>query len=169
MMDLTFRGDSIQDLATQAKKFAEQVLEGNRSGIADETSQDVEVDEIWGYRPGGVGNPKPQFSPVDNGEEWNSNSLEDWLDGCNDKVLKVIKILAEKQVIDPREEYSRLGLSGNEWSGMWNGPRNQAERVKNNRGLRSWPYGHTYEEPRRLWMHPKIAHEVLDILGQKGF
>ncbi|GEM_PF-6249308 len=126
----------------------------------------VTVENTWGYRPEGVGFPEPSYSPIDDGTEYIEEALRDWLGGCYGKGLDGIKVLAQHCVIDTREAAKLMGYDkGYGYSGVWNGPRNQAARVRQQRGITSWPYGHTYSEPRKLWMHPKIAERVLRTLN----
>ncbi|MBI4308161.1 MAG: hypothetical protein HY684_05080 [Chloroflexi bacterium] len=168
MITITVTGDSLKEVATQAKLFADAVLTGASPEAAPPTAAvaQQEGSDAAGYRPAGIGIPEERFSPVDDGREWDEGAAADWLGGCSPEGRQVIRLLAEKLVIDPRDEARRLGWSGTRWAGTWVGPRNQARRVKEVRNLRSWPYGHTYYEPRRLWMHPKIAALISDLLDK---
>jgi hypothetical protein len=109
--------------------------------------------------------PEDKYSPIDDGNEWNEAALRDWLDSINEDGIKVVKILAKKKLIDPRAEAENLGWPGPRWAGVWTGPRRQAGYVIKTRKISSWPYGHTYYEPRRMWMHQIIAERILIILG----
>ncbi|MBN1369962.1 MAG: hypothetical protein JW954_06990 [Dehalococcoidaceae bacterium] len=150
MLSIKFEGDTLNSVAIEARKFADAIL-GGSSSISYE-----------GYLPLGVG--KPEYFPVDDGREWGIESIKDWLGRLNTNGQKVVKVLAEKQILDPREEAGNLGWAGTHWAGTWTSPRRQAGYVMESRGLRSWPYGHTYEEPRKMWMHPDIARIVLEVL-----
>lgn len=167
MISVTISGESINDLAAQAKQLAD-ALQGEPLQTVEPVSAQANVEEVrrdpWGYLPNGIGPPERRFSPVDNGTEWDEQAIDDWLMGCSSDGLIVVSVLALRKTIDPRKEYESLGWYGVQWAGTWNSPRKQAERVKNSRGLKSWPYGHTYYEPRRLWMHADIAARVLKIL-----
>lgn len=168
MISITFSGESIEDVAIQAKNFTVAVLPEADLVTSQPTinanNKEERKTNPWGYHPYGVGYPEIQLAPIDDGTEWNEDAIEDWLLSCSVSGRKVIKALAVSHVIDPRETYKLLGMDGNTWSGTWNGPRRQAARVKESRQLSSWPYGHSYEEPRRLWMHPKVADRVVRIL-----
>lgn len=162
MLSINFNGNSIQEVAREARQFADLVL-----SISEGESGNRETGISYdGYRPDGVGRPERQYAPVDNGHEWNEEAITDWVNRLTDDSKEVVKILARKRVIDPREEARNLGWSGSSWAGVWTGPRRQASYVMDSRGFRSWPYGHTYEEPRRLWMHESIAEKVLNVLGE---
>lgn len=126
----------------------------------------VTVENWWGYRPVGVNYPEEEYSPIDDGTDYTEEALRDWLRGCHDKGRDATKILAEHCVVETREAAKLMGYDkGYGYSGVWNGPRNQADKVRKRMGIQSWPYGHTYEEPRKLWMHPKVAERVLNILN----
>lgn len=165
MLTVNISGNSIEDIAREAKRLADTVLAVSahttkviNTGIEDQSAENM----YDGYRPPRVG--RPEYYPIDDGREWNDEALEDWLNRVKDDGREGIGILARGKVIDPREEARKLGWSGTTWAGVWTGPRRQAGYVRDARGLRSWPYGHTYEEPRRLWMHENIATRVIKIL-----
>lgn len=162
MFSVNFTGHSIQEVANEARQFANLILgtsRGENGGRETEMSYD-------GYRPAGIG--RPEYFPIDDGREWNEEAIRDWVNRLTDDSKEVVKILARKKIIDPREEARNLEWSGSSWAGVWTGPRRQARYVMESRGFRSWPYGHTYEEPRRLWMHDDIAAIVLNVLGNDG-
>ncbi len=184
MVSVTFHGESIEDVAAKARQLADTILTEWTAGAPapelhaepdlQEAHDGESVDEIalrirrerreemWGYRPGGVG--RPRFAPVDDGSEWGTAALEDWIRSFTYEGEVVIGVLANEQIIDPRHAFRQLGWLPNKWSGTWTGPRKQAKRVMEDRGLHSWPYGHSYDEPRRLWMHPGIGARALGIL-----
>ena len=168
MLWVKFSGNSIEEIAKEAKQFADTVLRASMNGT--DTKLELENQSVGssydGYRPAAVG--KPGYCPVDDGREWNEEAIKDWLSRIKEDGREVVRILAQGKVIDPREEARKLGWTGPSWAGVWTGPRRQAGYVKDGRGLRSWPYGHTYEEPRRLWMHKDIADRVINILGDAG-
>lgn len=154
MFSIKFEGDTLKSVAVEARKFADAML-GTKSPSAS----------YEGYLPLGIG--KPNYYPVDDGREWDEGAIRDWINRLNDNGRRVVGILAEKQIIDPREEASNIGWSGGHWAGTWTSPRRQAGLVMESRSLMSWPYGHTYEEPRKMWMHEEIARRVLSILEEE--
>lgn len=155
MISVNFSGNSIHDVAREAQQFASLIL-----GTSENQSA---INSYDGYRPVGVGSPGDYY-PVDDGREWNEDAIRDWISRFTTEGKQVMGILARGGIIDPREEARILGWSGTTWAGVWTGPRRQAGYVMDSRGLRSWPYGHTYDEPRRLWMHEDIATRVLSVL-----
>ena len=153
MLTVNIGGNTLQDVAREALDFANLVL-----GLSGN-------DRSWeGYHPNGVG--KSEYRPVDDGREWGEDALGEWIRNLNENGRKVVEILARKKIMDQREQARNLGWSGSEWAGVWTGPRRQARYVMDNHGLSSWPYGHTYEEPRRMWMHESIANRVLSVIEQ---
>ncbi len=177
MISITFTGESVQAVAGQARTFADAVLErqaatGEECSVAGAMGSTRRTPEgnWWGYRPTEVrGFPEHVYAPVDDGTEWVAEPLQAWLHECTVDGEKVVEVLAEAIVagaksIDPRLEYLRLQWQPNTWSGTWNGVRRAAMRVMQDRNIRAWPWGHTYDEPRRLWMHSDIAKRVLEIL-----
>lgn len=172
VISVTICGESIENVAAQAMKLAAEVLKGGLSptelpsgGVHE---AEIRMEDPRGYCPPGVGRPEDEFAPVDDGTEWDEPAINDWLRSLTSEGREVVKILAQNKVIDPRREFGRLGWSGTRWGGTWIGPRKQARRVKDVRGLKTWPYGHTYYEPRRLWMHPTISAHVLKLLQQEA-
>lgn len=167
---VTFTGESVQAVAGQAKSFADVVL-GSQATNGEEIPVATVNESIgmpqgnwWGYRPPKIrGFPEHDYAPVDDGTEWDTSALQAWFRNCTWEGQEVIKILAENEIIDPRHEYKQRNWNPNTWSGRWNGVRRAAARVRQSRGLHSWPWGHTYYEPRRLWMQHDIAQRVLDI------
>ncbi len=139
-------------------------LEENSEEVSAAGPPETLQSMAWGYRPDGVGRPTDRFSPVDDGTEWNMSRLRDWVLGCNSDGRRVMRALAKKLIIDPRDTAFELGMDGTQWAGTWNGPRKKAERIMKDRQLLAWPYGHSYDEPRRLWIHPEIAKRVLAVL-----
>jgi hypothetical protein len=172
MVSISFTGDGFDDVLIQLKAFVDRCLKCDPETVQQTATVHPPtggpVSSTHGYRPSGVGLPELRFAPIDDGKEWDSSAIRDWINGLVRKARVEIRLVAQAptNVIDPRREASLLGWSGTEWSGVWNGPRNQARRVRAVRGLKSWPYGHTYVEPRRIWMHPAIAARVLEILNQ---
>jgi len=170
MISVTFDGLDLQEVAEQARHFADVILGPLTQADAINGAQPQPVSsgvqsksDPFGYRPQGVN--LPHFKPVDDGSEWDQDALEDWVRWFTPDGIKVVKILATGLRIDPRAEAKKLGWTGTYWAGVWTGPRRQAALTRDSRGLRSWPYGHTYIEPRRLWMHPDVAKRVLDLLN----
>ena len=161
MMSSDFSGNSIEDIAKEAKKFSDLIL-----GMPERAEGSNETDAFSiGYRPDSVGRPERNYCPIDDGREWDKDSIQDWIGRLREDGREVVRILAKKKVIDPREEARILGWSGSSWAGVWTGPRRQARYVIAKKGLMSWPYGHTYVEPKRMWMHEDIANIVLDLVG----
>lgn len=169
-MQVAFSGRTIQEVALQAREFATTILGPETSEPSNEVSEArpdlLESSRVRrGYRPAGVG--QPRFGPVDDGTEWADESvIADWVKGFTRDGRRAVELLATKGEIDPRREAQHLGWSGNHWAGVWTGPRKQAGLVMRARRLNSWPYGHTYVEPRRLWMHPTVAEVVLKVLKE---
>lgn len=160
MLSVNFSGNSIQDVAREALQFANLILSASTVGEVDSQVRS----NFWdGYRPSDVG--RSEYTPVDDGREWDMDALREWIENLRPDGRQVVGILARGKIIDPRVEAENLGWSGTRWAGVWTGPRRQAGYVKDSRGISSWPYGHTYDEPRRLWMHEDIANRVLSILG----
>jgi hypothetical protein len=156
VLSIKFEGDNINSVAEDARKFADKIL-----GVKSSESS------YKGYCPQGVGKPEPEYCPIDDGREWNDIAIKDWISRLNENGRKVVSILARKKIIDQREEIESLGWTGSFWAGTWIGPRKQAFNVMDAMGLLSWPYGHSYEEPRRMWMHEDIADLVLKIIDQQ--
>lgn len=166
MLSVKFTGNSIEVIAKEARRFADAIL-GERGKSTNSTTEDEGksgADSYGGYRPVGVG--ISEYYPVDDGREWNEEALRDWLDRLSDDGREAVKVLAKGKIIDQREEARKLKWSGSYWAGVWTGPRRQAGYVMDERKLRAWPYGHTYEEPRRMWMHEDIANRVLNIINE---
>ena len=158
MLSINISGNTLQEVAKEAFEFAKSVLGESTSGESDSGNG-----ILWeGYRPDGVG--KSEYRPVDDGREWDEEALKEWIDNLREDGKKVVAILAQERVIDQREQARNLGWDGSQWAGVWTGPRRQAKYVKEGRDLSSWPYGHTYEEPRRMWMHESIANRILEII-----
>jgi hypothetical protein len=167
MIKVEFTGNSAQDIAREAKQFVDSILgavqsSGSVSGAQQESDNQSEISADDGYRPAGVGSPR--YCPVDDGREWDQNAVDDLVSRLTEDGRKVLEILAKGLIIDPRKEASNLGWAGTHWAGVWTGPRRQANEVAVLRDLKSWPYGHTYDEPRRLWIHPEIAKRVINAL-----
>ena len=165
MPSVTFEASTLEDVAEQARVFSDKVL-GPRviddsPLMATQSTSIIESGPI-GFRPQGVGIPK--FFPIDDGAEWTKGPLADWINSLNPKGRIVVQYLARNGIVGPRESAAELGWSGSSWAGVWNNPRRQAAKVKGLHGLGSWPYGHSYEDPRRLWMHPQIAESVRRLL-----
>jgi len=160
MLSVNISGRNVQEVAREAIQFANLVL-----GISPSGQEIDSVSEnFWdGYRPNDVG--RSEYTPVDDGREWNIEALKEWIESLRPDGRLVVKLLAREKLIDQREEARKLNWSGSKWAGVWTGPRRQAGYVKDSHGLSSWPYGHTYYEPRRMWMHEAIAVRVLSILG----
>ena len=172
MMSVTFDGPTTKEVAEQARHFADTVLGPPIQDVAATggplqraTSAPQLTSSPSGYQPQGVGLPRSDFSPVDDGSEWDEGPLRAWISRLVPDGRKVVGLLAISLVIDPRAEAKNLGWGGTQWAGVWTGPRRQAKLVKDLHGLQSWPYGHSYDEPRRLWMHPDIAKRVKEILN----
>lgn len=159
MLTINISGNTIQEVAREAIKFANQVL-----GVTTPNQRADPVSEnFWdGYRPKDVG--RSQYAPVDDGREWNVETLKEWIESLRPDGRMVVKLLANGKIIDQREEARKLDWSGSKWAGVWTGPRRQAGYVRDSHEFTSWPYGHTYYEPRRMWMHPDIAARVQDIM-----
>lgn len=152
MLTINISGKTLQEVAREAIEFGNSVL-----GLSENEGS-------WeGYRPRDIG--KSEYRPVDDGREWCEDALREWIEKLNENGRKVVEILARKRIIDQRKEAEELEWSGPKWAGVWTGPRRQAGYVKDNYELSSWPYGHTYEEPRRMWMHENAANRVLRILS----
>ena len=169
MISVTFDGPTPKEVAEHARHFADVVL-GPPSQDVTATSRSLPsaprpTSDSVGHRPPEVGQPDQKFRPVDDGSEWDGGPLQDWLSRLTPNGRKVVGLLAKRGVIDPRAEAKNLGWGGIQWAGVWTGPRRQAALVKDRHGLQSWPHGHSYDEPRRLWMHPDIAKRVVEILG----
>jgi hypothetical protein len=171
MFSITITGDSMEDLKEKLEQALRELSPATVPPGPEETSPESPIPMTtsvttsrWGFVPLGVGNPEAEFAPIDDGSEWTVDSLEDWIHACKPDAKEALKILATSRVIDPREAAQGLGWDGAKWAGTWNGPRRQAMRVIDSRNLSSWPYGHTYVEPRRLWMHDVIAERLLGIL-----
>lgn len=169
MISINLSGDSIQIVAEEARQFADFVLGGNQSqakspivekGMEHKSGSDSGA----GYQPPGVGSPK--YYPVDDGSEWGEDEVKDWIQQLRPDGRRVVQVLAQRKVIDPRKEADNLGWNHIKWAGVWTGPRRQAGVIWDTHGVHSWPYGHSYEEPRRLWMHEDIASTVLDVLKE---
>lgn len=179
MVSVTFSGPTVEHLAQDAKAFADRIL-GQPTQVPPPEASEVVARQApigasrWGYLPAGVGYPHPEYSPIDDGSEWDQEAITDWIERVRQDGRRVVQALAQGctsgGTIDPRVVGPEMGLPGYRWSGTWTGPRRQAQNVKAARRLRSWPYGHTYAEPRRLWMHPVIAERVLKALaaGREG-
>ena len=154
MLSVKFSGNSIGDVARDALEFAKAILGEDKIG---------EKRDSWeGYRPEGVG--MSEYKPVDDGREWKEAALKEWLESITEDGRKVVGILARKKIIDQRKEIEELNWDGSKWAGVWTSPRRQAGYVMESYRLSSWPYGHTYDEPRRMWMHEDIANMVINIL-----
>ncbi|MBI2164836.1 MAG: hypothetical protein HYU29_00300 [Chloroflexi bacterium] len=165
MISVTISAGSLEEVVAQVKVLVgafdnPPMQTGDASPAAPR-----QPESPWGYLPGGVARPESRFAPIDDGTQWDEAAVRDWVRGCSPKGRQVVKVLAENLVIDPRKAADELGWDHIKWAGTWGGPRNQARRVKDVKRLTSWPYGHTYGEPRKLWIHPDIAERVLKALG----
>ena len=160
MLSVNFSGNSIQEVIKEIQQFTSLI---SGSLVVGQDSSQIATNLWDGYLPDGIG--RAEYTPVDDGREWGTEALREWIENLRSDGRQVVGILAQNQIIDPRVEAAQLGWSGTRWAGVWTGPRRQAGYVQESRGLTSWPYGHTYEEPRRLWMHPDIASRVLNILN----
>ena len=167
MLSVNFSGGSVEDVAREARQFADSILGKLRS---DTTQVGIENRagrySYDGYRPDGVGKPELDYAPVDDGREWNEEAIRDWVDRLTDRGREVVGLLARKKRLFSRDEARGLEWPGTTWAGVWTGPRRQALHVRESRELNSWPYGHTYQEPRQFWMHEDIAARVLSALSK---
>lgn len=166
-MEIKFVGNSAKDLAEQAREFADQVLgklQSPSTSAKKGSEEGSPSSHEPGYQPPGVGSPR--FCPVDDGSEWDEDAVRDWLERLTPEGRIVVKTLAKGKIIDPRKQADVLHWDHIRWAGVWTGPRRQSREVATARNLDSWPYGHTYEEPRRMWMHEEIANKVLGVLEE---
>ena len=170
MVSMTFTGKNFQEMVEQVEEFVDSIKNASindqqahvRASMG-EPNTDTE-NNVDGYRPQGVGRPK--YGPVDDGTEWTEEALEEWLERLSPLGRTVVGTLSRGGTIDPRLEAKALNWYGPYWAGVWTGPRKQASVVMEIHQIGSWPYGHTYVEPRRLWIHPEIANKVLKLLDE---
>ena len=165
MITITFTGDNPDAVFAQIARFSEAVAAGAHDAaerIGDTIDSSGSLPSTFGYLPANAG--RPTGRPVDDGTEWTEEVIVEWLRRLTPNGQVVVRRLAEASFLYSRDEIEHFGGTGMSYSGWWAGPRAWAENVRNIRGLRTWPYGHSDVGPRHYWMHPAVAARILAIL-----